>query len=112
MFRGYYLKVCGIPFKAIPNNIYNECLGRGIDISKDWIPVCPVQHYLIGGIETDLNAKTNIDGLYVCGEAASTGVHGANRLASNSMLECLVFGRRALLMQTSGWKRFGNRIPG
>lgn len=77
--------------------IYNECLSRGINISKDWIPVCPVQHYLIGGIETDLNGKTCVSGLYACGEAAYTGVHGANRLASNSMLECLVFGRRAAL---------------
>ena len=75
--------------------IYHECMARGIDISEDWIPVCPVQHYLIGGIETDLHARTNIKGLYACGEAARTGVHGANRLASNSMLECLVFGRRA-----------------
>lgn len=75
--------------------IYNECMSRGLDISKDWIPVCPVQHYLIGGIQTNLHAKTNVEGLYACGEAASTGVHGANRLASNSMLECLVFGRRA-----------------
>ncbi len=75
--------------------IYQECKSRGIDISKEWIPVCPVQHYLIGGIQTNLHAKTNIEGLYACGEAASTGVHGANRLASNSMLECLVFGRRA-----------------
>ncbi len=75
--------------------IYNECMNRGIDISRDWIPVCPVQHYLIGGIETDLNGQTNVPGLYACGEAAYTGVHGANRLASNSMLECLVFGRRA-----------------
>ncbi|MBE6949065.1 MAG: L-aspartate oxidase [Ruminococcaceae bacterium] len=75
--------------------IYNECLKRGIDISRDYIPVCPVQHYLIGGIETDLHARTAVHGLYACGEAARTGVHGANRLASNSMLECLVFGRRA-----------------
>ncbi|MBR6259629.1 MAG: L-aspartate oxidase [Oscillospiraceae bacterium] len=75
--------------------IYNECLRRGINISKDWIPVCPVQHYLIGGIKTDLYGRTTVPGLYACGEAASTGVHGANRLASNSMLECLVFGRRA-----------------
>ncbi|MBQ6540261.1 MAG: L-aspartate oxidase [Oscillospiraceae bacterium] len=75
--------------------IFNECLKRGIDISKEWIPVCPVQHYLIGGIRTDLHARTAVNGLYACGEAASTGVHGANRLASNSMLECLVFGRRA-----------------
>lgn len=75
--------------------IFSECLKRGIDISKTWIPVCPVQHYLIGGIQTDLDARTSVEGLYTCGEAASTGVHGANRLASNSMLECLVFGRRA-----------------
>lgn len=75
--------------------IYNECLKRGINISKDWIPVCPVQHYLIGGIKTDLWGRTNVRGLFAVGEAAYTGVHGANRLASNSMLECLVFGRRA-----------------
>ncbi|MEG0778154.1 MAG: L-aspartate oxidase [Oscillospiraceae bacterium] len=75
--------------------IYTECKSRGIDITKDWIPVCPVQHYLIGGIQTNLDAKTSCEGLYACGEAASTGVHGANRLASNSMLECLVFGKRA-----------------
>jgi len=75
--------------------IFAECLKRGIDISKAWIPVCTVQHYLIGGIQTDLDARTSVEGLYACGEAASTGVHGANRLASNSMLECLVFGRRA-----------------
>lgn len=75
--------------------IYNECMRRGIDIGKDWIPVRPVQHYLIGGIKTDLHARTCVPGLYACGEAASTGVHGANRLASNSMLECLVFGKRA-----------------
>lgn len=75
--------------------IFAECLKRGMDISKTWIPVCPVQHYLIGGIQTDLDARTRVVGLYACGEAASTGVHGANRLASNSMLECLVFGRRA-----------------
>jgi L-aspartate oxidase len=75
--------------------IYEECLRRGINIAHDWIPVCPVQHYLMGGIETDINGRTNIPGLYAAGEAAYTGVHGANRLASNSMLECLVFGRRA-----------------
>ena len=77
--------------------IFHECLNRGIDISKDWIPVRPVQHYLIGGVKTDLHARTCVPGLYACGEAASTGVHGANRLASNSMLECLVFGHRAAL---------------
>jgi L-aspartate oxidase len=75
--------------------IYEECLRRGINIAWDWIPVCPVQHYLMGGIETDVHGRTNVPGLYAAGEAANTGVHGANRLASNSMLECLVFGRRA-----------------
>jgi L-aspartate oxidase len=75
--------------------IFAECSRRGIDISKDWIPVFPVQHYLMGGIKTDLHAKTTIPGVYAVGEAACTGVHGANRLASNSMLECLVFGHRA-----------------
>ena len=75
--------------------IFNECLSHGINIAFEKIPVSPVQHYLMGGIETDIDGCTNIKGLYACGEAANTGVHGANRLASNSMLECLVFGRRA-----------------
>ena len=75
--------------------IYNECLNHGINIAYDKIPVSPIQHYLMGGIETDENGCTSIKGLYACGEAANTGVHGANRLASNSMLECLVFGRRS-----------------
>ena len=59
------------------------------------IPVHPAQHYLMGGVKTDLNSRTNVKGLYCCGECAETGIHGANRLASNSLLECLVFGRRA-----------------
>ncbi|MCG8482751.1 MAG: FAD-binding protein, partial [Clostridia bacterium] len=74
--------------------IFKKCQENNIDISKDWIPVCPVQHYLMGGLKTDINGMTNIKGLYASGEAACTGVHGANRLASNSLLECLVFGRR------------------
>lgn len=77
--------------------IYGECLLRGIDIAKDRIPVMPVQHYFMGGIKTDIDGRTNVTGLYACGEAACTGVHGANRLASNSLLECLVFGRRCAL---------------
>lgn len=88
--------------------IFTECMKRGFDISVSWIPVCPVQHYLIGGIQTDLDAKTHVHGLYACGEAASTGVHGANRLASNSMLECLVFGRRAaahINSRLDGWEK-------
>jgi len=74
--------------------IFEQCQKVGIDISRDQIPVAPVQHYLIGGIEADLYGRTSVQGLYACGEAAATGVHGANRLAANSMLECLVFGRR------------------
>lgn len=91
--------------------IYNECLHHGINIAYDKIPVCPVQHYMMGGIETDLCGHTNIKGLYACGEAANTGVHGANRLASNSMLECLVFGRRAAQFISSERKK-ETRRPG
>lgn len=75
--------------------IYGECLRRGIDMAAHPIPVCPAQHYIMGGVSTDLYGMSTLPGLYACGEAARTGVHGANRLASNSMLECLVFGRRA-----------------
>ncbi len=74
--------------------IYESCLKHGIDITKQRIPVLPTQHYFMGGIVTDLYAGTNIEGLYCVGESSCTGVHGANRLASNSLLECLVFGRR------------------
>jgi len=74
--------------------IYNECMKRGIDIAKVWIPVMPVQHYFMGGIKVDISGKTTINGLYAAGECANTGVHGANRLASNSLLECIVFAKR------------------
>ena len=75
--------------------IYAGCLKQGVDISKDLIPVFPCQHYLMGGIEVDLNARTTLPRLYAAGECACTGVHGKNRLASNSLLEALVFGRKA-----------------
>ena len=74
--------------------IFHQCLKLGVDMSKDMIPVCPVQHYLMGGLLTDTAGRTSVAHLYACGEAACTGVHGGNRLASNSLLECLVFGRR------------------
>lgn len=78
------------------SNIYGEALKFGIDITKDPVPVAPAAHFMIGGIKTGLNCETNINRLYAIGETASTGVHGANRLASNSLLECLVFGKRAV----------------
>ncbi len=75
--------------------ISKGCLEHGVDITKDLIPVFPCQHYLMGGIDTNLNGETTIEGLFAAGECAHTGVHGGNRLASNSLLEALVFGRRA-----------------
>ncbi|MBR2177250.1 MAG: L-aspartate oxidase [Clostridia bacterium] len=75
--------------------IYEKCLEENIDITKEWIPVFPCQHYLMGGIDVDLNSRTTVDRLYAAGECSHTGVHGANRLASNSLLEALVFSRRA-----------------
>ena len=74
--------------------IFKTCFQYGIDISKDRIPITPVAHYLIGGVKTDLWGRTSIPGLYACGEVARTGVHGANRLASNSLLEGAVFALR------------------
>ncbi len=79
--------------KRFPN-IYKKCLSLGINPEKDYIPVAPASHYTMGGIKTDLWGKTNLFNLYACGECTSTGVHGANRLASNSLLEGLVFGKR------------------
>ncbi len=75
-------------------NIAQFCLEYGLDISKDMIPVSPAAHYCMGGIKTDTWGRTSIQGLYSCGEAACQGIHGANRLASNSLLEGLVFGGR------------------
>lgn len=76
-------------------NIYEKCISIGIDIEKDMIPVAPAAHYSCGGIKTDEHGRSSILRLYACGECASTGLHGSNRLASNSLLEALVFGHRA-----------------
>ena len=77
-------------------SIYRHCLEAGLDLTKSPIPVSPAAHYMSGGVVTDLRGRTRLKGLYACGEVACTGVHGANRLASNSLLEGLVFGWRIM----------------
>lgn len=80
--------------KRFPN-IYSQCLAEGYDMTKESIPVTPGQHYFMGGIKVDSDSKTSMDGLYAVGETSCNGVHGKNRLASNSLLESLVFAERA-----------------
>lgn len=93
-----YLDLTGLKEDHVKNRfprIYATCLQYGLDITADLLPVRPAAHYAMGGVATDLNGNTSLEGLYAAGEVASTGVHGANRLASNSLLEGLVFGARA-----------------
>jgi L-aspartate oxidase len=94
-----FLDVTHIPPRQITTrfpNIYRFCLDHGLDITKDTIPVAPAAHYFMGGVKVNVWGETNIGGLFAAGENACTGVHGANRLASNSLLEVLVFSRRII----------------
>ena len=75
--------------------IYKNLLEQGYDLTKEPVPIFPCQHYLMGGIDVDNNSETSLPNLYACGECSHTGVHGSNRLASNSLLEALVFSRHA-----------------
>lgn len=84
----------GAEFAARFPTVYGSCMSAGIDPSRELIPIAPAAHYHMGGVWTDARGRTNIDGLWAVGEVASTGVHGANRLASNSLLEAIVFGAR------------------
>lgn len=93
-----WLSLANIPEETIKNHfphIYQRCLEEGYDVAKESIPVVPSQHYFMGGIDVDKHSKTSMERLYAVGETACNGVHGKNRLASNSLLESLVFAKRA-----------------
>lgn len=93
-----WLSMEKIPEKTIREhfpNIYRHCLEEGFDVTKEWIPVVPAQHYFMGGIRVNKDSRTSMDHLYAVGETSCNGVHGKNRLASNSLLESLVFAKQA-----------------
>jgi L-aspartate oxidase len=95
--------------------IYETCAGFGLDLATDMAPVCPAAHYIMGGVKTDLWGRTSLPGLYAAGETATTGVHGANRLASNSLLEGLVLGAcagQSMIKDAPVVKRSGSALPG
>ena len=92
-----WLDITHVPREELKKNfpnVYTHLAKKNIDLSRDWVPTVPAAHYMCGGVLTDLWGRTNVEGLYALGEAACTGVHGGNRLASNSLLESLVFAER------------------
>ena len=104
----------GFVEKRFPR-IYATCMSYGVDLARDVAPVCPAAHYMMGGVKTDLWGRTSLPGLYAAGETADTGVHGANRLASNSLLEGLVFGARsgqAMMKDAPVKKKHAVGLPG
>lgn len=107
-----YLNLSHLPADMITKrfpNIYQKCLEEGYDLTKEPIPVAPAQHYLMGGIKVDTEGATSLENLYAVGETACNGVHGANRLASNSLLESLVFAGRAAGTIVENYKNKQNR---
>ena len=94
-------------------NIYAKCLSIGIDITKEYIPVCPSAHYMCGGIKVDLDGQSSIRRLYALGECSCTGLHGGNRLASNSLIEAVVYADKAARHSLSVIDQydFNTRIP-
>ncbi|MBA7626755.1 L-aspartate oxidase [subsurface metagenome] len=102
-----FIDVTHLPSHTITTrfpHIYRFCLEHGLEITRDLIPVAPAAHYMIGGIKTNNWGETNIAGLFACGETACAGIHGANRLASNSLLEAVVFGKRIIIRTSEGVK--------
>ncbi len=111
-----FLDITHIPKNELMHhfpNIYAKCLSIGIDMSKDMIPVVPAAHYMCGGIMVNEFGESNIKNLFACGECASTGLHGANRLASNSLLEALVFAHRSFVKASDNINKitFNEEIP-
>ncbi|MBI2868786.1 MAG: L-aspartate oxidase [Chloroflexi bacterium] len=113
-----YVDVTHLPPSVVTTrfpHIYQFCLERGLDITAELAPVAPAAHYMMGGIKTNQWGETNIAGLFACGENACTGVHGANRLASNSLLEAVVFSERIVKQTSPDWnnrEKPVERLPG